>query len=122
MKRQVLPLLSCALAICVVACGPRKDTGDAKARTFQAALSRDLPPGSSYEKVERYLKAHHVPYNRDLLDNRINLTIRRETPSLGGVFHHYENLNVAIDFDHQGVEKQVRVTPRIQGFKVNIPL
>ena len=122
MKRQLPSLTLCVLAMYATACGPQKDSVDTQARAFQAGLSRDLPPGLSYEKVERYLTAHHVPYERDLLDNRIKFTVRREKPWLGGVIRQYRDLNVAIDFDHQGVEKQLRVTPGIEGVRVNVPL
>jgi hypothetical protein len=72
--------------------------------------------------VKRYLTARHVPYDRDPLQNRIKFTIRRDKPWLDGIFHHYTDMNVAIDFDDQEVEKQLRVMPGIQGFRVNLPL
>jgi hypothetical protein len=122
MKRQVLSLGICILTVYAIGCGPRTDPAVAQAQAFQAALSRDLPPGSSYEKVERCLTAHHVPYDRDSLQKRIKFTIRRDKPWLDGIFHHYREVNVAIDFDDHGVEKQLRVMPGIQGFRVNLPL
>ena len=118
MRRQVLSLAVCILTVYAIGCGPRKDPAEAQARAFQAALSRDLPPGSSYEKVKRYLTAHHVPYDRDRLQNRIKFTVRRDKPWLDGIFHRYRDLDVAIDFDDRGVERQLRVMPGIQGFRV----
>jgi hypothetical protein len=122
MSRRLLSLTLCVLAVYAIACGPRKDSIDTHAKAFQAGLSKDLPTGLFYEKVEQYLTAHNVPYERDLLDNRIKFTIRREKPWLGGVIRQYMDLNVTIDFDHQGVEKQLRVTAGNKGVRLNLPL